>query len=208
MTCAGRRDSLASAQARARAVASDAQLLGAVANGDEHAFALLHRRFERRALAIALRVCQERMLAEEAVQEAFIAVWRRASLFDGRRGQAHSWVAAIVRNEAIDALARRGAATSADEEEIASIAERWQDGEDARAEHQDALRAALLALPGEQSSVIELVFFGGYSLVEVASLLSTPLGTVKSRMRLGIAKLRAQIEAGALDACGGRSPPL
>lgn len=188
-------DDIAAPSARARPRPSDAELLKAIASGDERAFGLLYGRTERLVLSLALRVCRERALAEEAAQEARFAIWRRAHQFDASRGQARSWIAAIVHNAAVDALRRRDVTLAVDEEMLAAIPEEIDEGEIAREERVAELRIELLQLPGEQSSVIELVYFGGYSLVEVASMLSTPLGTVKSRLRLGIEKLRTQIGA-------------
>lgn len=186
-------DDIATPPARSRLGASDAELIEAVAAGDERAFALLYRRTERRALSLALRICAERPLAEEAFQEAFVSIWRRASLFDPRRGEAAGWISTIVHNESVNVLRRRGAALVGAEQALTALADDGAEGERRRREREVELRRALLTLPGEQSSVIELVYFGGYSIGEVASMSSTPLGTVKSRMRLGIEKLRTQM---------------
>jgi RNA polymerase sigma-70 factor (ECF subfamily) len=187
------KDDIAAPFARSRQRSSDAELIEAIASGDQHAFGLLYRRTDRLVLSLALRVCRERALAEEAVQEACFAIWRRAHQFDRNRGEARSWIAAIVHNAAVDTLRRRDGTLAADEDVLAAIPEEVDEGDAARDELEADLRALLLLLPGEQSSVIELFYFGGYSLVEVASMSSMPLGTVKSRMRLGIEKLRTQI---------------
>ena len=185
------KDDIATPAPPLRRGASEAELIETIAAGDERAFALLYRRVQRRALALALRVCCERPLAEEAVQEAFMAIWRRAGTFDAARGEAAGWISTIVHNESVDVLRRRGAAFCSEEDAVVELRGGDDEG-DAHDEREAELRAALLALPCEQSSVIELVYFGGYSVGEVASMSSTPLGTVRSRMRLGIEKLRAQ----------------
>ncbi|HEY1688587.1 MAG TPA: sigma-70 family RNA polymerase sigma factor [Solirubrobacteraceae bacterium] len=169
--------------------------MGLIRTGDEVAFGVLYQRHHSAALAVSLRICHERSLAEDAVQEAFIALWRRAHLYDPCRGHLRSWMLAIVHNAAIDVLRRgmKGAGGMESDEQIEQLLQVPDEAEleTGKKEREKELRSALDALPGEQSSVIELAYFGGYSLVEIASMLSTPLGTVKGRMRLGIEKLRA-----------------
>jgi RNA polymerase sigma-70 factor, ECF subfamily len=187
----------ARAAAGASDVAGDGALLARIEAGDEVAFCALYRRHERSAHALALRICREQALAEDAVQEAFLAIWRRAELYDEQRGEPRSWVAAIVRNAAIDAARRRRSGpklTGGGEADLLELAdERGSESERSLEDREGELRTALQSLPGEQSSVIELAYFGGYSLVEIADISLTPLGTVKSRMRLGIEKLRELI---------------
>lgn len=175
--------------------ASDDKLMEAIRKGDQLAFGVLYQRHHRAALAVALRICHEGSLAEDAVQEAFIALWRRAHLYDPKRGHLRSWALAIVHNASVDVLRRgmKGTGGIEGEEQIERLLQVPDEAEleTRKKEQERELRSALDALPGEQSSVIELAYFGGYSLVEIASMLSTPLGTVKGRMRLGIEKLRA-----------------
>lgn len=186
---------------------ADVDLIERARARDEEAFAALYRRHAGAARSLALRICGERQLAEEAVQEAFLAAWRKSGQYDGSRGNVRSWVLTIVHNRAIDML-RRGAQDRGrlSDERLAEQLESEQrtDQEARRREQARDLRRALEMLPVEQSSVIELAYYGGYSQSEIASLLSTPVGTVKGRMRLGLQKLRSYMALdGALDAAGG-----
>lgn len=175
------------------ASATDDELMEMVRRGDQVAFGVLYGRHRDAALAVALRICRERSLAEDAVQEAFIAIWRRAHLYDSGRGRLRSWALGIVHNAAIDVLRRGKNEGGLGNEQMEQLLQVPDEAElqASKQDREEELRFALDALPGEQSSVIELAYFGGYSLAEIAAMLSTPLGTVKGRMRLGIEKLRA-----------------
>lgn len=174
----------------------DDDLMRRVRARDQDAFAALYRRHDGAALSLALRICGERALAEDAVQEAFLSLWRSCSQYDARRGNLRSWVLTIVHNRAIDVL-RRGAQDRgrvADEEIAMRLeADERTDHEVGRREQARALRAALDLLPVEQSSVIQLAYYGGYTQTEIAAMLDMPVGTVKGRMRLGLEKLRSQL---------------
>lgn len=162
----------------------------------EAAFEVLYGRHIRCALASALRICSERALAEDAVQEAFLSVWRGRARYDRRRGNVRGWVLAVARNRAIDVL-RRAAHSRAEiieealEERLEALSR--TDVEAGRREQRRELRSALSVLPAEQSSVIELAFYGGYTQAEIAAIVGAPVGTVKGRMRLGLQKLRAEL---------------
>lgn len=175
---------------------ADVDLIERAQRGDEAAFAILYRRHVRAACSLALRICKERALAEEATQEGFLSMWRKRGQYDGSRGDVRAWMLTIVHNRAIDML-RRG---SQDQRRLSDDALTEQlesdertDAEARRLEQGRELRRALQMLPIEQSVVIELAYFGGYSQSEIASLLSTPIGTVKGRMRLGLEKLRSYL---------------
>lgn len=174
----------------------DEDLMRRVRDRDQEAFAALYRRHDGAALSLALRICGERALAEDAVQEAFLSLWRSCSQYDARRGNLRSWVLTIVHNRAIDVL-RRGAQDRGRvaDEEIAKRLESDErtDHEVGRREQARALRAALDLLPVEQSCVIQLAYYGGYTQTEIAAMLGMPVGTVKGRMRLGLEKLRSQL---------------
>jgi RNA polymerase sigma-70 factor, ECF subfamily len=172
---------------------SDETLMALVIRGDADAFALLYRRHCSAAVALATQMCRRRSLAEEAVQEAFLSCWRSRRLFDPHRGSLRAWVLGIVRNRAIDVL-RQNVAHELVAPGESPVEDRLQaadhtDGEVGQRERARELLAALDGLPPEQSRVIALAFYGGYSHTEIATMLGTPVGTVKGRMRLGLRKM-------------------
>jgi RNA polymerase sigma-70 factor, ECF subfamily len=178
---------------------ADETLMALVAKGDSDAFALLYQRHVRAAVALATQMCQRRVIAEEVVQETFLAFWRSRRRFDRSRGSVRAWVLGIVRNRAIDVLRQNIAYEIADAndqgvEELIEARERT-DGEVGRREEARELLAALNGLPPEQSCVITLAYYGGYSHTEIATMLDTPIGTVKGRMRLGLRKMAGSIPA-------------
>ena len=170
-----------------------------IAKDDTHAFALLYERHVRAAVALATHICSRRVIAEEVAQEAFLSFWRSRRHFDRRRGSVRTWILGIVRNRAIDVL-RQGAATRIGDEgdqglEELLVARELTDGEVGRRERARELRTALDGLPPEQSRVIALAYYGGYTHSEIASMLDTPVGTVKGRMRLGLRKMAVSVPA-------------
>jgi RNA polymerase sigma-70 factor (ECF subfamily) len=177
---------------------SDEQLMALISlNQSPLAFDELYDRHAGGAFASALRICADRALAEDAVQEAFLSLWRARGRFDRRRGNVRGWVLTIVRNKAIDVL-RRGAGDRAELVEHAlerlEAVQRTEEEVDGR-ERASALRCALEGLPAEQSSVIELSYYGGYTQTEIAAMFDAPVGTIKGRIRLGLEKLRADLLA-------------
>jgi RNA polymerase sigma-70 factor (ECF subfamily) len=176
---------------------ADEDLMQLVRRGDAAAFEVVYERHATAAFSLAYRMTGKRTTAEDVVQEAFLGLWRSGARYDRRRGSVRTWVLGIVHNRAIDALRRsmvhdRRRASDEGIEERFEAAERT-DVEAARRGEASEVRAALDALPPEQSRVIELAYFGGFSHSEIASLLDTPVGTVKGRMRLGLEKLRGQL---------------
>lgn len=177
---------------------ADEELMLLVERKDPDAFAVLYDRHGGAAYSLAHRVLGDRGLAEDVTQEAFLSVWRSGARFDSARGSVRSWTLGIVRNRAIDALRRGGSGAPAldfdDEEALeAQRAPDLTDAEAIRRETAERARGALDQLPREQSEVIGLAYFGGFSQSEIAEILGTPLGTVKSRMRLGLEKTRAAL---------------
>jgi RNA polymerase sigma-70 factor (ECF subfamily) len=174
----------------------DAGLLARMVRGDESALTSLYDRLSSLAYGVALRVAGNPDAAEDAVQEAFLRVWRRADRFDAARGRARPWFLRLVRNVAIDQRRARGVRNRAEAEKIVDVSEKvpseQPDEVAARSERAGRLRAALeQLLPLEQRRAIEIAYFEGLSHSEIAERESLPLGTVKTRIRDGVLRLRA-----------------
>ena len=177
---------------------ADEDLMTLVDRKDEAAFEVFYDRHGGPAYSLAHRIVGDRNLAEDVVQEAFLSIWRSKAGYDRARGSVRSWSLGIVRNRAIDALRR--AATPAprlDLDDDAALETRQApertDSEVIRRETARKVRGVLGTLPNEQSQVIELAYFGGFSHSEIAEMLGEPLGTIKGRMRLGLEKARASL---------------
>ena len=173
--------------------ASDAELLERVGQRDRQAFEILYGRYVRSVFGLALRRLGDRGHAEDAVQEAFTAVWRSASTYRPERGAAGGWIYTVARNAIVDRLRRNGLALDAELPELAS-AER---GPAQRAEDADVswrVHRALEDLQPREREVIELAYWSGMSQSEVAEYHGLPLGTVKTRTRSGLAKLASVLE--------------
>jgi len=174
----------------------DAELLRAVARGDEVAFARVYDRYAAILLGLMLRILRSRPEAEDVLQEVFLQVWQQARSFDPARGRAFTWLATLARSRAIDRLravdARERAAqrSAEDGQPVASAETRtWADEEAIRAERAEAVRAALAELPEEQRQVLLLAYLDGMSQSEIAAAKNQPLGTVKTRTRTGLKRL-------------------
>ena len=168
---------------------------------DPEAFGVFYDRHGGAAYSLAYRIVGDRAAAEEVTQEAFISVWRSGARFDAARGSVRSWLLSIVRNRAIDFLrSRAGRAPKLDFDDDSVLeqrpAEERTEEEALRRETAAEVRGALGKLPGEQSKVIELAYFGGFSHSEIARILGLPMGTVKGRMRLGLEKIRGELAEG------------
>jgi RNA polymerase sigma-70 factor (ECF subfamily) len=180
---------------------ADEELMPLVSDRDPEAFEVLYDRHGGVAYSLAYRIVGDRAAAEEVTQEAFISVWRSGARFDATRGSVRSWLLSVVRNRAIDFLrskAGRAPKLVFDDDsalEQRPAAERTEE-EALRRETAGEVRGALGALPREQSQVIELAYFGGFSHSEIAEILGLPMGTVKGRMRLGLEKIRAELAEG------------
>ena len=168
-----------------------------VRQGEPGAFDVIYERHSRAAFSLAYRMTGARNAAEDVVQEAFLSLWRSNARYDRTRGSVRTWVLGIVHNRAIDAL-RRSVVHDKRRASDEGIEERFEapdrtDVEVARRDEADEVRTALKTLPPEQCKVIELAYFGGFTHSEIASMLETPIGTVKGRMRLGLEKMRGQL---------------
>ena len=177
---------------------SDEALVALVARGDEPALAELYDRVGRVAYGLALRVLRDERLAEDAVQEGFLAVWRTAAAFRAERAKASTWILTLVHRRAVDLVRReeRRRADPLDESTAASIASDEPEPDEAawlRFER-ERVQAALARLPDSQREAIELAYYGGFSQTELAERLGVPLGTIKSRMFAGLARLRELLD--------------
>lgn len=177
---------------------ADEDLMTLVERKDPDAFAVLYDRHAGAAFSLAQRIVGDRAVAEDVTQEALLSVWRSGARFDPTRGSVRSWTLGIVRNRAIDALRRSaGPAPKLDFDDEALLESRpsgeLTDSEAIRRETSRRVRGALTELPAEQSEVIGLAYFGGFTHSEIAEMLGMPLGTVKGRMRLGLEKIRVTL---------------
>jgi RNA polymerase sigma-70 factor (ECF subfamily) len=171
----------------------DRDLLTRVAHGDIAAFRMLYDQHAPRAMAIAVRILRSSEQAEDVVQETFLELWRRSGQFDVGRGSIVAWLVTIVRSRAIDRLrasatAGRALGEMATEGLIAKASPSLADQPEGRGDKARVARA-LAALPIEQRETIELAYFEGLSQSEIAVKTGSPLGTVKTRVKLAINKL-------------------
>jgi RNA polymerase sigma factor (sigma-70 family) len=168
----------------------DEALPALVARGDEQALAALYDRFGRVAYGVAFRILRDGALAEDAVQDAFLAAWRTAAGFDPERGKASTWLLTLVHRRAVDVVRReeRRRADVLDDEPAASV-EATDETAEVR-EQRRAVQAALAQLPPDQRQALELAYYGGLSQSELAERLGVPIGTIKSRMFAALARLR------------------
>jgi RNA polymerase sigma-70 factor, ECF subfamily len=179
---------------------ADEDVMQLVRRGDARAFEVIYERHSGAAFSLAYRMMGTRSGAEDVTQDAFLSMWRSGAHYDRARGSVRTWVLGIVHHRAIDALRRatvHDRRRSGDE----GIEERFEarertDVEAARREEAGAVRGALSSLPADQSQVIELAYFGGFTHTEIADMLDAPVGTIKGRMRLGLKKMRAQLGEG------------
>jgi RNA polymerase sigma-70 factor (ECF subfamily) len=180
---------------------ADEELMPWIGKKDPEAFEVFYDRHGGAAFSLAYRILGDRTAAEDCIQEAFISIWRSGGRFDRTRGSVRSWTLSIVRNRAIDALrSKAGKAPKLTFDDDAILESRpaaeLTDQEAMRHETATEVRGALSQLPGEQSKVIELAYFGGFSQSEISRMLNVPLGTVKGRMRLGLEKIRGELAEG------------
>jgi RNA polymerase sigma-70 factor (ECF subfamily) len=178
---------------RQQADPTDADLLSAVARGDREAYATLYYRYSPILLGLLIRILGIREEAEDALQELFLQVWRRAGDFDGTRGRPFVWLTTLARNRALDRLDATGSrqrtlsrAGGSGADGVPDPAELASSAEEGR-----RLVRALAEIPSPQRDVLLLAYVEGLSQSEIAARLAQPLGTVKSQARLGLAKLRA-----------------
>ena len=169
---------------------SDEALVALVARGHDGALAALYDRFGRVAYGLALRVLRDGSLAEDAVQDAFVTVWRTADRFVASRSSASTWILTFVHRRAVD-IVRREQRRSTDQLDEAPVAATEAAEDDALLRlERERVQNALRALPDRERETLELAYFGGFTQSELADRLGQPLGTIKSRMFAGLARMR------------------
>jgi RNA polymerase sigma-70 factor (ECF subfamily) len=179
---------------------ADRAALARIADGDLDALEELYDRYKTMAYSIAYRITNDATLAEDVVQDAFMGAWRNATRYIEGRGSVKTWLLSIVHHRAIDAIRRRRPTTELPEhEEIPpaqfQVPDVW--GEVSAILDAETVRGALAALSDVQREAIELAYFSGLTQQEISDRTGTPLGTVKSRMRLGLLAMRRVLETGA-----------
>src|SRR5688572_25355779 len=173
---------------------SDEALIALAARGEESALAALYDRYGRVAYGLALRVLRDAALAEDAVQEAFLAVWRSAHRYIPERSKPSTWIMTFVHRRAVD-LVRHEERRRADQlPDVDTIAGGRVDEEAWLRLERERVQDALRQLPDQQREAIELAYYGGFTQSELAERLGQPLGTIKSRMFTGLARLRELLE--------------
>lgn len=180
---------------------SDRELIERIRSGDEASLATFYDRHHPVALRVALRIVRDRGRAEDVLQESFLSAWRKAGTYQAGRGTPKSWLMGIVRNRAIDTIRSLKDTDSDDEEVLAAMPSDGPDVVDEVASRLDAerVRAAIDALPEEQRITVTIAFLEGRTHAEIARDLGVPLGTVHGRVRLGLRRMRTQLEAEGFD---------
>jgi RNA polymerase sigma factor (sigma-70 family) len=171
---------------------SDEALVALAARSEQTALGELYDRYARPAYGLALRILRDESLAEDAVQEAFLALWRTAARFVPERGKASTWILTLVHRRAVD-LVRREERRRADPLDDANEPTDAAGGVDEEAWlrlQRERVQAALRQLPDQQREALELAYYGGFTQAELAERLGQPIGTIKSRMFAGLARLR------------------
>lgn len=172
-----------------QATTSDGYLLGRIAEGDLESFQAFYTRYAGRVLAYARQLSRRREMAEDVTQEVFVAVWRRAASYRPERGDPAGWLYTITRNKLVDQWRRAGETQDLEEIGDLRLAEA-EGGGDLRL----TMRQALARVAPEQRRAIEMAYFGGLTYEETAQRLDLPVGTLKSRIRSGLKRLRALLE--------------
>lgn len=180
---------------------TDEELLASAAAGDGSALDQLYGRYKSMAFALASRITGDGALAEDVLQEAFLGIWRNASRFVAPRASGRTWILSIVHHRAIDAVRRRRPTSELPETDVPPPSLVLPDAWAEVAGHLDrqAIQAALASISAVQREAIELAYFGGLTQREIAERTGAPLGTVKSRVRLGLLGLRATLTDASVD---------
>ena len=184
---------------------SDEALLNAIANGAVWAMESLYQRYSRILYSLAYRLVADHQVAEDLLQDAFLAIWRRSTSYSPQTGAARSWLISILHHRAIDHLRRVRRRSTLQEapleelelDEATAFPDVWEDVW--RLVKSSQVRAALMKIPAEQRLVIELAYFQGWTHTEIAEGVQIPLGTVKARLRLGLIHLKHALEQVGMD---------
>lgn len=176
----------------------DGALLERIARSDVQAFEALYDRYSGPVYSLAWGMLRDAHLAQEVTQDVFLAIWRGAGSFDRRRGAARGWILSLAHHKSVDAVRRSRIHT------MTSLPDGMTDESDVVAEamrkvEAAAVRDALSALSGDQRTVIVLAYYCGYTQREIAARLGAPLGTIKTRMRDGLIRLRSVLGTGARE---------
>lgn len=179
---------------------ADRAALGRIAAGELAALEDLYDRYKTMAYSIAYRITNDATLAEDVVQDAFLGAWRNAARYIEGRGSVKTWLLSIVHHRAIDAIRRRRPTTELPDidaglPESLTLPDVW--AEVSASLDSETVRAALVGLSDVQREALELAYFAGLTQQEIADRTGTPLGTVKSRMRLGLLAMRRALEVGS-----------
>jgi RNA polymerase sigma-70 factor (ECF subfamily) len=180
----------------------DGAVLRAMQGGDQAAVAALYDRYGGAAYGLAYRITNDATLAEDVVQEAYVSVWKQCGRFDPGRGQVRSWLLTIVHHRAVDAVRRRA---NRPERALPEGAEEFLEAtgrpEDLAEMSMDAaaVREAVAQVPEDQRRTIVMAYFEGLTHVEIAERMQVPLGTVKSRLRIGLEKMRETLRPKVLE---------
>ena len=179
---------------------SDEAVVALVARADDDALAALYDRFGRVAYSLALKILRDQALAQDAVQDAFLAAWRTAAGYDPARAKPSTWLLTLVHRRAVDLVRReqRRRTDPLEDDTPQPLGEATED-EAAIREQRQLVQHALRQLPDEQREALELAYYGGFSQSELAERLGLPLGTIKSRMFTGLTKLRELLREAGVD---------
>jgi RNA polymerase sigma-70 factor (ECF subfamily) len=194
----GRRSGRSQTTARELAHLSDEAVLALIARADEQALSELYRRFGRLAYGLAFRILRDDALAQDAVQDAFLGVWRSAGRFMAERAKPSTWLLTLVHRRAVDLVRREERRRTEPLQPDSEAADSEAPDEAELLNQRQTIREALRKLPPEQREAIELAYYGGYTQSELAERLGQPLGTIKSRMFTGLGRLREALEETAV----------
>lgn len=169
---------------------SDEALVALAARSEQAALAELYDRYGRPAYGLALRILRDEALAEDAVQDAFLAIWRTAPRFVPEKGKASTWILTLVHRRAVDVVRREQRRRSEPLESTREPGGGSADEEVWLRLQRERVQDALRKLPDQQREALELAYYGGFTQSELAERLGQPLGTIKSRMFIGLTRLR------------------
>lgn len=181
----------------------DEGLIRLITQSHEQALAHLYDRYNRLVFSLALAIVNDRETAEEITLDVFMRVWQKAQTYRADQAKVSTWLTHIARHHAIDVLRRRAARPDQSavhwEDALDNIESSQPDPQESAelSQRRERIHAALTRLPAEQKQALVLAYFGGYTQSQIAELLALPLGTIKTRLRLAVQKLRASFLEGS-----------